>query len=62
MAAKMAALDGELTANKPLISKPNYEFNSVVSTWCEAANELEERKNRTKNLTIINVPESSKFN
>lgn len=61
MAAKMATLEGELTANKALISKPNYESNSVVS-MCEAADELEDRKNRAKNLIIINVPESSKSN
>lgn len=57
MAAKMAALEGELSAFKALSNKPN----SVIST-CEAADELEERKKRANNLIIINVPESSKLN
>lgn len=57
MAAKMASLEGELTAIKTSTSKPN----SLEST-CEAADELEERKIRANNLIMLNVPESSKLN
>lgn len=69
VAAKMGFLEGELktyqriSENQPL--QPSLQSptsGTQIAQMCEAADELEERKVRAKNLIFTNVPESVMVN
>lgn len=63
---KVGILEGQVKSYEHMVSskviEPNSSHESSNSsnlTMCEAADELEERKKRSKNLIIFNFPESS---
>lgn len=61
MGIKLGIMEGELGAYKQLVQnqplQPNIQ-NGNAPSLCEALDEMEDRKTRSKNIILFNVPES----